>query len=392
MRFRCPMCATWQSLPEDRCADGAEHTCPQCGALLVLAAEPSTDGSHWQASPREERQATSPGEDPLLALLEAADGGESSGRAEELTGLRAQLVAMTFAASVRLWLPAAALVALGLLLGVGMLVVGQRVERALALLLAPFALGLLAFSMVLAASAVAKGVHLTRSGHAVGIGRSLRMIAEHGNGALGSALRFVSLGALGATMCGLLALLGAFPGLGGGGGLALTGALLIFQLLAVGAALWILGLMAVALLIHPGLAATGSAPAGKIFRFVLTLLSREARDLFRRAALPLGTAVAMILAGAWLLRAALGAAISLNTRILGAPFNDLISSSPIRVIYGMPELLDPPLALTVGGLAMAVSLALAASLVLGYVASFLGVSGYLLARGMGLPDRLRGPR
>lgn len=375
--------------------EGAECTCQRCGALLAIVlgtgeeGAEEADGPRWEASLLPEAAVPLLGEDPLLGLIDEAERQPTAARAEELTGVRAQLLALTHAGALRLWLPAAAVVALGLVLGVGLLVVGQRVERALALVFAPLAIGLVAWSMVLAASAVARLMHLrVEGGQAVGMGRSLRMILEHGNGALGSAFRFVAMGVAGSTLCGLVALFGAFPGLEGPGGLAVTGALFLLQVLAVGASIGVLGLMVLGLLVHPGLAAASAVPPGRVFRFVLGLLLRESRDIIRRAVLPLGTAVAALLVGWWLLRVALLTVVTLNERILGPGYMDLIGASPVRVLFGAPELLDPSLALSAGGLAMALSLTLAAAVVLGYVASFLGISGYLFARGLGLPARL----
>jgi len=195
-------------------------------------------------------------------------------------------------------------------------------------------------------------------------------------------------GVLGATLPGVLALFGTFPGLGGTGGLALTGALFWLQLLAVGASMGVLCLMVLGLLMHPGIAAASALPAGEVFRFVLRLLFRDSRDIIRRSTLPLGASLATLLAGWWLLRTAMDAVVALNVRIIGPGYTDLLSASPIRVFFGLPELLDPSTALSAGGLAMALSLTMAAALVLGYVATFLGISGYLLSCGLSLPNRI----
>jgi hypothetical protein len=327
-------------------------------------------------------------------------------------------VALTACSSLRLWLPSALLVAAGLGAGIGLVVVGQRIEGSLALVLAPFALGLVAWAVVVSASAVANLLHVrlggtavnsavnsevdaadevsavnavnSKVGRKVGMGRSLRMMLEHGNGAAGSALRFVVLGAFGATGCALVALLGAVPGLAGPSGLVVTGALLWLQLLAVGAAIGLLMLMFLALMLHPGLAVAGAVPAGRMFRFVLGLLRRESRALVRRAVPALSASAALLLAGYLLLRLALLAVVALNAQVLGPRYADLLAASPLRVLFGMPELLDPNALLDVGGLFMALSLILCASLVLGFVASFLGVSGYLLAHGLDLRSRLSG--
>ncbi len=388
MRFQCPSCQTWQADSTEPEHPREERACHQCGALIRLTRQEHPDGARWVAEVQPTAAVRLTAEDPLRRLMDQADAGEAAARQQDLTGLRAQLISLTTCSAARLWLPAAAIVGLGLASAVGLVVVGQRIERALALLLTPLALGLVAWSMVIAASAVANVLHLRLTGNAVGMGRSLRIMLEHGNGAAGSALRFVVLGSVSATLCALLALLGAVPGLSGPGGLAVTGGLLWLQVLAALAAFGLLGLMVLALLLHPGLATAGPVPAPRMFRFVVDLLRRDGRRLVRRAAVPLSSSTALLLAGFYLLRLALLAVVSLNARILGPGYADLVSASPLRVLFGAPELLDPGTALGVGGFLMAASLTACAALVLGGVASYLGVSGYLLSRALDLRAKL----
>jgi hypothetical protein len=391
MRIQCPNCATWQPAEVEPGAAEAERSCSRCGELLRLTRQDSEQGPQWVAAVRPSAAVALDSEATLRELLQGADEAEPAARAEQLTGVRAQLVALTACSALRLWLPAALLVALGLALGIALVVVGQRIEGSLALLLAPLAVGLVAWTMVLAASAVAHLLHVRLQGTAVGMARSLRMMLEHGNGAAGSSLRFVILGACGATACALVALLGAVPGLAGPAGLAVTSALLWLQLLAVGAALGLLLLMVLALLLHPGLAVAGPLPAGRMFRFVLGLLRRDSRALVRQAAPALVASAGLLVVGYAVLRVALLAVAALNARVLGPRYADLLAASPLRVLFGTPELLDPGRLLGLGGLLMALSLTLCAALVLGFVASFLGVSGYLLARGLDLRSRLGPP-
>ncbi len=388
MRFSCPRCETWQTpqpiLEEE---GGGETSCRQCGALLALHPTPGDD-PNWTVEELEDAPITLGGEDPIQAYLEGASNLSPSLRADRLTGGRAQLLALTVAWSPRLWLPCAAMLAVGLALSVGLIMVGHRVERSLALLFVAPALGLVAWSLVVAASAVANLLQVRLKGKAVGMGRSLRMILEHGNGAIGSALRFVVLGVLGSLLLGLLTLLGALPGLSGPTGVAITGLLLWLQVLAAAGAIATLLVMILALLLHPGLAAAGARDPGRVFRFVLQLLRRQAPEVVTRAALPLGATLLLGLAGHQLLRGAFELVFSLNQQILGARFNDLLAASPVRFLLGAPELLDPGTVLSAGGAFVALSVILLLALLLGFIASFTGVSGLLLCHGLDLPAQL----
>lgn len=388
MRFCCPRCETWQApqafLEEE---GGGETSCHECGALLALRPA-SGDDPGWAVEELEDAPVSLGGEDPLRSFLEGADALESGRRADRLTGGRAQLLALTVAWSPRLWLPCAGLLALGLSLGVGLIMVGYRVERSWALLLLAPALGLVAWFLVVAASAVANLLQVRLKGTSVGMGRSLRMILEHGNGAIGSALRYVVLGVVGSLLLGLLTLLGALPGLSGPSGLVITGLLLWLQVLAAAGALSTLIIMLGALLLHPGLAAAGARDPGRVFRFVWGLLRRRAPEVVSRAALPLGATVLLGLLGHQLLRGAFALVFSLNQQILGARFRDLLAASPVRFLLGAPELLDPGTVLSAGGAFVALSVILLLALLLGFIASFAGVSGLLLCHGLDLPARL----
>jgi len=354
-----------------------------------LALHPTPgDDPNWTVEELEDAPVTLGGEDPIQAYLEGASNLSPSLRADRLTGGRAQLLALTVAWSPRLWLPCAAMLAVGLALSVGLIMVGHRVERSLALLFVAPALGLVAWSLVVAASAVANLLQVRLKGKAVGMGRSLRMILEHGNGAIGSALRFVVLGVLGSLLLGLLTLLGALPGLSGPTGVAITGLLLWLQVLAAAGAIATLLVMILALLLHPGLAAAGARDPGRVFRFVWQLLRRQAPEVVTRAALPLGATLLLGLAGHQLLRGAFELVFSLNQKILGARFNDLLAASPVRFLLGAPELLDPGTVLSAGGAFVALSVILLLALLLGFIASFTGVSGLLLCHGLDLPAQL----
>lgn len=388
MRFSCPRCETWQTpqpiLEEE---GGGETSCHQCGALLAL--RPSgEDDAGWTVDELEDAPVVLGGEDPLRAFMDAAGSLPPTRQADRLTGGRAQLLALTVAWSPRLWLPCAGMLAMGLALGVGLIMVGHRVERSLALLFVAPALGLVAWFLVVAASAVANLLQVRLKGTAVGMGRSLRMILEHGNGAIGSALRYVVLGVLGSLLLGLVTLLGALPGLGGPTGVAITGLLLWLQVLAAVGAISTLLIMLLALLLHPGLAATGARDPGRVFRFVWQLLRRQTPEVVTRAALPLGSTVLLGLLGHQLLRGAFGLVFSLNHKILGARFADLLAASPVRFLLGAPELLDPGTVLSAGGAFVALSVVLLLALLLGFIASFAGVSGLLLCHGLDLPGRL----
>jgi hypothetical protein len=355
----------------------------------LLSVRPSGEGDgDWSVQELHEAPVTLSGVDPLREFLEAASELTPGRAAERLTGSRAQLLALTIAWSPRLWFPCAGLLALGLCLGVVLLMVGHRVERSLALLLLAPALGVVAWFLVVAASAVANLLQIRLNGTAMGMGRSLRMILEHGNGAIGSALRYVVLGVVGALLFGLVTLLGALPGLAGPEGLAVTGLLLWLQVLAAVAAIGTLGVMILALLLHPGLAAAGARDPGRVFRFVGQLLRRRAPEVVTRAALPLGGILLLGVLGHQLLRAAFQVVFSLNHQILGAHFADLLAASPVRFLLGAPELLDPGTALSTGGAFVALSVVLLLALLLGFLASFAGVSGLLLCRGLDLPARL----
>jgi hypothetical protein len=388
MRFSCPRCETWQT-PQPILVEegGGETSCRQCGALLALHPKPGDDAG-WTVQELEDAPVVLGGEDPLRAFLEGADDLPQNRRADHLTGGRAQLLSLTVAWSPRLWLPCAGLLAVGLGLGVGLIMVGHRVDRSLALLFVAPALGLVAWSLVLAASAVANLLQVRLKGTAVGMGRSLRMILEHGNGAVGSALRYVVLGVFGSLVLGLLTLLGALPGLSGPTGVAITGLLLWLQVLAAAGAISTLLVMLLALLLHPGLAATGAQDPGRVFRFVWHLLRRQAPEVVSRAALPLGATLLLGLGGHQLLRSAFELVFSLNHKILGARFNDLLAASPVRFLLGAPELLDPGTVLSTGGAFVALSIVLLLALLLGFIASFAGVSGLLLCHGLNLPDQL----
>jgi len=391
MRFSCPRCETWQNpqpiLEEE---GGGETSCRQCGALLALRPAPG-DEPEWTVQELEEAPVALAGEDPLQAFLDVAGELPPTRRADRLTGGRAQLLALTVAWSPRLWLPCAGLMAVGLLLGVGLIMVGHRVERSLALLFVAPALGLVAWSLVVAASSVANLLQVRLKGTAVGMGRSLRMILEHGNGAIGSALRFVVLGVFGSLLLGLLTLLGALPGLSGPTGVAITGLLLGLQVLAAAGAISTLLIMLLALLLHPGLAATGAREPGRVFRFVWQLLRRRTSEVVTRAALPLGATLLLGLLGHQLLRAAFELVFSLNHKILGDRFNDLLAASPVRFLLGAPELLDPGTVLSTGGAFVALSVVGLVALLLGFIASFAGVSGLLLCHGLDLPNQLDRP-
>jgi len=388
MRFSCPRCETWQTpqpiLEEE---GGGETSCQQCGVLLAL--RPTTEGDPgWHVEELEDAPVLLGGEDPLRAFMDAAARLPPTRQADRLTGGRAQLLALTVAWSPRLWLPCAALLAVGLTLGVALIMVGHRVERSLALLFVAPALGLVAWFLVIAASAVANLLAVRLKGTAVGMGRSLRMLLEHGNGAIGSALRYVVLGVLGALLLGLLTLLGALPGLNGPTGVAITGLLLWLQVLAAAGAISALLVMLLALLLHPGLAAAGAQDPGRVFLFVWQLLRRQTPEVVTRAALPLGSTVLLGLLGHQLLRGAFGLVFSLNHKILGARFGDLLAASPVRFLLGAPELLDPGTVLSAGGAFVALSVILLLALLLGFIASFAGVSGLLLCHGLDLPTRL----
>jgi hypothetical protein len=388
MRFCCPRCETWQppqAILEEE--GGGETSCRQCGALLALRPAPEGDPG-WAVEELEDTHVVLGGEDPLRAYLDAAGELPPTRRADRLTGSRAQLMALTVAWSPRLWLPCAGLLAVGLALGVGLIMVGHRVERSLALLLLAPALGLVAWFLVVAASAVANLLQVRLKGTAVGMGRSLRMILEHGNGAIGSALRYVVLGVLGSLLLGLTTLVGALPGLSGPRGVAITGLLLWLQVLAAAGAIFTLLIMVLALLLHPGLAAAGARDPGRVFRFVWQLLRRQTPEVVTRAALPLGATVLLGLLGYQLLRGAFGLVFSLNHQILGARFSDLLAASPVRFLLGAPELLDPDAVLSAGGAFVALSVVLLLALLLGFIASFAGVSGLLLCHGLDLPARL----
>jgi len=388
MRFSCPRCETWQApqpiLEEE---GGGETSCQQCGALLAL--RPAPDGeSGWAVEELEDAPIVLGGEDPLRDYLTAASDLPPSRRADRLTGTRAQLLALTVASSPRLWLPCAGLLAMGLTLGVGLIMVGHRVEQSLALLFVAPAIGLVAWFLVLAASAVANLLQVRLKGTAVGMGRSLRMILEHGNGAIGSALRCVVMGVMGSLLLGLVTLLGALPGLSGPTGVAITGLVLWLQVLAAVGAISALLVMVLALLLHPGLAAAGARDPGRVFRFVWQILRRQTAEVVTRAALPLGSTVVLGLLGHQLLRAAFGLVFSLNHKILGARFGDLLAASPVRFFLGAPELLDPGTVLSAGGAFVALSVVLVLAGLLGFIASFAGVSGLLLCHGLDLPARL----
>ncbi|MFH2005665.1 MAG: hypothetical protein ABI333_03650 [bacterium] len=365
-----------------------ECSCGQCGILLHLDRLEDPDGQErWDATLLETADVTLPS-DPLRSFLNAADR-DPVDRSERLSGGRAQLLALTLAWSPKLWLPSASLVAGSLALAVLLVMVGQRVDRSLALLLLAPALGVVAWTMVIAAAAVANLLQVRLKGTAVAMSRSLRMILEHGNGAIGSALRYVVLGVTLTLLLGLLALLGAFPGLTGPGGLAATGILLLFQIVAAAAALGVLVAMCVALLLHPGLAAGGAEHAGEVFRFVWGLLRRQTPEVITRAAIPLGATAVLGLLGFQLLRGAFFIVFTLNQKVLGARFADLLAASPLRFLFGAPELLDPGTAMSIGGVLVALSIVLSVALLLGFLASFMGVSGLLLSRGLDLPARLR---
>ena len=388
MRFCCPRCSTWQE-PQVTLESGTgECSCRQCGILLRLdrTEEPGAP-QLWDATIVETAEVALAAEDPLRSFLNAAE--RTVDRSDRLSGGRAQLLAVTLAWSPRLWLPSASLVAGSLALAVLLVMVGQRVDRSVALLLLAPALGAVAWTMVIAAAAVANLLHVRLEGTAVGMSRSLRMILEHGNGAIGSALRYVVLGVVLTLLLGLLALLGGFPGLAGSGGLALTGFLLLFQIVAAAAALGVLVAMCIALLLHPGLAAAGADHAGEVFRFVWELLRRRTPEVVTRVAIPLGATAILGVLGYQLLRGALFVVFTLNQKVLGPRFADLLAASPLRFLFGAPELLDPGTAMSIGGVLVALSMVFAVALLLGFLASFMGVSGLLLSRGLDLPSRLR---
>ena len=58
------------------------------------------------------------------------------------------------------------------------------------------------------------------------------------------------------------------------------------------------------------------------------------------------------------------------------------------MLFGTPELLDPGVALGLGGILVAVSLILTLSIILGFIACFMGISGLLACYGLDLPNRL----
>ncbi len=388
MRFCCPRCETWQSVQTALQEEGGgETSCRQCGVLLALHPTSGTEPG-WEVEELEDAPVVLDNEDPLQSYLDAAGALPPTRRADRLTGSRAQLLALTVAWSPRLWLPCAALLAVGLALGVLLIMVGHRVERSLALLFVAPALGLVAWFLVVASSAVANLLQVRLKGTAVGMGRSFRMILEHGNGAIGSAARFVVLGVLASLLLGLLALLGALPGLGGPTGIAVTGLLLWLQVVAAAGAIAVLLLMLLALLLHPGLAAAGARDPGRVFHFVWQLLRHKAPEVVSRAALSLGSTVLLGLLGHQLLRGAFGLVFSLNRKILGPRFGDLLAASPVRFLLGAPELLDPGTVLSAGGAFVALSVILLLALLLGFIASFAGVSGLLLCHGLDLPARL----
>lgn len=393
MRFSCPRCQTWQSPQIEEDDDVVECTCGQCGTLL--RATRLVDGAgtpRWEATALEDpaAPAVAAGSDALGAFVAEARSEPRRRRAERLTSGQAQLLALSVAAAPRLWLPAAVVIAAGLATGVLMVMVGQRVERSLALLLLAPALGVVAWCLVLSASAVANQQHTRLQGGAdVGLGRSFRMILEHGSGAVASALRFVVFGVVLAVLLGVVALAGAFPGLAGPRGLAATGLLLSVQVVASAAAILGLAAMAVALLLHPGLAATGARSAPQTFQFVLAELRHRRGEVAARTAYPLGYAILLGVVGYQLLRAAFSIAFTLNQKVLGPAYADLLAASPVRFLLGAPELLDPDAALSLGGLAVALSLVVCVALLLGYLAAYLGVSGLLVAYGLELPERFK---
>lgn len=358
--------------------------------MLLRLREVEQDSTrHLEARVVEESIAALPATDTIRALVDEANRNPER-RAELLCGLRAQLAAFSQAWSPRLILPCSLIMALGLALAVALLTVGYRVERSLALFLLAPGLGLTAWFLVLGASAVATALHVRLGrGTVVGVGRGLRMILEHGNGATGSALRFVVIGVVLATALLMLALLGAFPGLIGPAGLAVTGFLLWVQMLAAVAAVATLAGLAVALLLHPALAAAGASAPGQVFRFVFRLLRRRAPEVISRVALPLGTTLLLGFLGYRLLGSAFALVFQLNQRVLGPVFGELLAASPIRFLFGAPELLDPTTAVSVAGTLVAVSLILCFALLLGFLASFAGISGLLLGYGLDLTRRFK---
>jgi hypothetical protein len=389
MRFCCPSCETWQQPRLELSEEGGECSCRLCGTLLLVQRSSLPEGPEWIAEIVEQSAVPVPAEDPVQRFLADREDGDAHRRAERFSGVSAQLLALTTAWSPRLWLPAAAVVGLGFVAGGALLTVGHRVERSFTLLLLPVALGVVAWSMVLAASAVANLLHVRLQGAAIGMGRSLRMILEHGNGATRSALRYVALGVVAALGLGLLCLTGALPGLAGPSGLVITGLLMWLQILAAAAAIGVLAILGMALLIHPGLAAAGAQRPDLVFRFVLGLLRRETPEMVRRTVLPLGATVLLLVSGWFVLRWALRIVFAINEQVLGPKFAELVAASPIRVIVGAPELLDPGFALDLGGIFVALSLLLCLAILHGFVASFMGISGYLLSRGLHLPERLK---
>ena len=79
----------------------------------------------------------------------------------------------------------------------------------------------------------------------------------------------------------------------------------------------------------------------------------------------------------------------LNQRVLGPVFGELLAASPIRFLFGAPELLDPGTAVSTAGILVAVSLILCFALLLGFLASFAGISGLLLGYGLDLTRRFK---